>query len=322
MSLEEGSIFNEIYKILKTLGKGTIGDTYLLERIEDNKKFVLKELNFSEESGSTENAARDIFFRQSDFMKKCNHPGLPQTYEGIFNKNGQDYIIMDYVEGKNLEEIINSSPSPLSPDEAVKWTIKLSEILGYLHTSFHTTIIHRNVKPSNIIITPEGSVKLVDFGVVRYYKPDKETDTFRFGVPGYAAPEQYKGGGQSTPQSDIYSLGVILFQMLTKYDPTERPFKFPNMESLNSSLSSGLKEVVTKAIDLDSKKRYRDMQEFKDALKKVTGAGREDRKENKNSSQNSNKAPGCFLIILMIMLILTLSDCVFYKMLMTINYYL
>ena len=271
MPLEAGTVINKVYRVVKHLGKGVMGNLYLVEREKDGKKFVLRELEFPSEPGSTEAASRDIFFRQSDFMKRCNHPGLPETSEGIFSENEQDYLIIEYIEGKTLKEIIDTSPGPLPEDKAVKWTIDLAEILTYFHSSFHRTIIYRNLKPSNIIITPEDKVKLVDFGVLRYYEPGKDTDTVSYGVPGYAAPEQYKGKGQSTPQSDIYGLGVILFEMLTKYDPEVKPFTFPSMKSLNPSVSPEVEKIITKAIDLDPEKRYGKMIDFKKSLEEYLG---------------------------------------------------
>ena len=149
--------------------------------------------------------------------------------------------------------------------------MELAEILDYLHNSFKAPIVYRDLKPANIIITPLGKVKLVDFGIARYYSPDKNTDTFSYGSPGYAAPEQYKGRGQTTPRSDVFGLGVILFQLLTKYDPTLKPFTFPPVNSLNSSVYSQLEDVIKRAISLDPMKRYISVKEFYEELEKYLG---------------------------------------------------
>ena len=108
----------------------------------------------------------------------------------------------------------------------------------------------------------------LDFGISCYYNPDKNTDTFRLGSPGYAAPEQYKGRGQSSAQTDIFALGVLLFQLLTGYDPSFTPFKFPNMKTLNPLISDELEKIVLRAIELKPVKRYISIVEFKEQLEK------------------------------------------------------
>jgi len=266
MSLNCGNLLdNSNYRVIKLLGKGSMGNVYLVERVKDDKKFVVKELIFTKALGIEEKTAREIFFREAGFMGKFEHAGIPKIY-GVFSQDGKDYLIMDYIEGKSLEDII-SSEKKIPREKAVRWTIELADILDYLHNSFHTPIVYRDLKPSNIIITPEEKVKLVDFGIARYYNPDKNTDTFSYGSPGYAAPEQYKGRGQSTPQSDVFGLGVILFQMLTGYDPTLKPFTFPSMNLFDAELE----DSVLRAIALDPLKRYINVNEFKETLEKYSG---------------------------------------------------
>ncbi|MEQ8225692.1 MAG: serine/threonine-protein kinase, partial [Candidatus Eremiobacterota bacterium] len=177
-------------------------------------------------------------------------------------------LTMDYIEGKTLEEIINSSWKPVEKNKAITWTIQIAEIIDYLHNSFQKPLVYRDLKPSNIIIKPEEKPVLVDFGIARYYNPDKSSDTFNYGTPGYAAPEQYKGKGQSTPQSDIFGLGAILFQMLTGYDPSLKPLQFPSMKSLNPDISEELESTIFKAIQLDPMNRYISIREFKEILQK------------------------------------------------------
>ena len=254
MGLERGTLLNGKYEVIKFVKKGSTGNIYVVQNIENKEKFFVSELDFISNFGSTEKAARDIIFRQSDFMVKCNHKGLPRTYGGVFRDNKKDYLLMEYIEGSSLEDIIKKSDKPPEEKIILKWTLKLADILEYLHKSFHTTIILRNLQPSNIIITGEDEIKLTDFGLVRYFDPLKDTDTFRHELPGYSSPEQYKGGGQSTPKSDVYSLGVIIFQLITGYDPTEKPFKFPEIKSLKPSLSDELEKIIKKSIELDPEK--------------------------------------------------------------------
>ncbi len=158
---------------------------------------------------------------------------------------------------------------PIPVNKALKWTIEIARILDYLHNSFEAPIVYKDLKPSNIIITPEGMPRLIDFGTSRFYNPEKDSDTHRLGTPGYAAPEQYRG--QSTAQSDVFALGVILFQMLTGYDPTAAPLKFPPMNSINPFLHSDLEAIVGRAIEKDPLCRYISAMEFKEKLEKYMG---------------------------------------------------
>ncbi len=249
MTLETGTILNNIYRVVRLLGSGAMGNVYLVERIDDDRRFVVKELIFSESCGIDVDTAKEIFFREAEFMIKFNHPGLPKTY-GIFTEKELNYLTMDYIEGKTLEEILTALEKPLAEEKAITWIGELCEILDYLHNGFNVPVVYRDLKLSNIIITPDEKVKLVDFGIARLYNPDKNTDTFSYGSPGYSAPEQYRGRGQSSPQSDVYGLGVILFQMVTLYDPSVKPFTFPSMKTLNSSVKPGLEEIIRHSIEI------------------------------------------------------------------------
>jgi len=262
-----GTVLNDIYRVVKLLGKGSMGNVYLVERIEDDKKFVVKELTFSKDAILNYDDGLEIFRREAEFMAKFDHQGIPKMY-GVFSQNCKEYLTMDYIEGKTLEEIINSSKKPVEKNKAITWTIQIAEIIDYLHNSFQKPLVYRDLKPSNIIIKPDGKPVLVDFGIARYYNPDKTSDTFNYGTPGYAAPEQYKGKGQSTPQSDIFGLGVILFQLLTKYDPSLKPLQFPSMKKLNPLIDETLEGIVLRAIQLAPLKRYISMAEFKEVLQK------------------------------------------------------
>ena len=268
--METGTVLNNIYRVVRLLGKGSMGNVYLVERIKDDKKFVIKELMFSENAPLNREDGLEIFKREAAFMEKFDHFGIPEVY-GIFSEEDRNYLVMDYIEGKTLEEIISSSHKPVEFKKAINWSIELCKILDYLHNSFKAPIVYRDLKPSNIIITPQGKVKLVDFGIARYYNPDKNEDTFSYGSPGYAPPEQYKGRGQSSPQTDIFALGVILFQMLTGYDPTLKPFHFPSMKSLNPNVPEELEKIVNKAIQLEPLKRYISISEFRENLEKIRG---------------------------------------------------
>ena len=267
MKINTGSNLNNKYTVIKKLGKGAMGNVYLVKSKGSNNQFAIKKMDLNPESGLSEEKAKEIFFKEADFISRFNHTGLPKSY-GNFIEEGSFFLIMEYIEGKTLEEIIDKELPLITEERAIKWTVELAEILYYLHNNFEAPIVYRDLKPTNIIITPKDYPRLIDFGISRYYNPDKNTDTFRLGSPGYAAPEQYKNMGQSSPQTDVFSLGVILFQLLTGYDPTLKPFKFPPMETLNLTVSDKLEKIVKRAIELKPLNRYISVSEFKEVLEK------------------------------------------------------
>jgi hypothetical protein len=125
------------------------------------------------------------------------------------------------------------------------------------------------MKPDNVMVTPEGEVKLIDFGVVRLFDPVKRTDTLKMGTAGYAPPEQYAGQGQTTPRSDVYALGVTLHELLTAADPTAQPFVFTPPRELNPAVSSALSQVVMRALNLSPDDRFLSAKAMREALEKT-----------------------------------------------------
>lgn len=251
------------YEIIKILGNGAMGQVYLGRKT--NNLYAIKQAVFSPLE-SEEQVFLKLFLREAKLLKNILHPGIPKYYES-FKYGNEVYIIMEYIEGKSLEDILKETSNPIEENRIIQWGIELCEIFFYLHTLKPQPVIYRDLKPANIIITPEDTVRLIDFGVARYYNPGKQRDTMRFGTPGYAAPEQYIGPGQSTPRSDIYALGVVLHRLLTSYDPAKSPFKLPHMRSLRPDLSIELEWIVQKAINREQKDRYLDMELFMEELK-------------------------------------------------------
>jgi hypothetical protein len=142
-------------------------------------------------------------------------------------------------------------------------------VLEYLHSQT-PPVIFRDMKPSNVILTPEGDIKLIDFGVARLFDPTKRTDTLKMGTAGYAPPEQYAGQGQTTPRSDVYALGATLHELLTGDDPTVHPFVFTAPRQLNSGVPPSLSEAVMRAVSMDPNDRFPSASAMREVLKKST----------------------------------------------------
>ncbi|MEQ8191138.1 MAG: serine/threonine-protein kinase [Candidatus Eremiobacterota bacterium] len=263
MALKPGSIV-EGYEIIETIGKGAMSTVYL-GRKNNNAIYAIKELKSKFSSPEEEKILINAFHREANLLFSVEHPGVPRFYKS-FKYNGKSYIVMEYIKGISLEDIIKGSTLPLDEQKALHLGIQICEILCCLHNLSPEPVIYRDLKPSNIIITDGDTVRLIDFGVARRYDPAKDCDTVRLGTPGYAAPEQCRKKGQSIPQSDMYALGVVLHQLLTLYDPSVTPFKLPALGKLNQKVSEQLEYLINKAINLDSRDRYIDTGLFREEL--------------------------------------------------------
>lgn len=186
----------------------------------------------------------DRFLREALLLANLQHASLPAIYD-YFIEEGCWYLVMDYIPGPTLSTYIQQH-APLAPLEALNYAIQLCDVLEYLHKQ-SPPVIFRDLKPSNIILSPDGRIMLVDFGIARYFKAGQLSDTTEFGSPGYAPPEQYKGEGQTDGRSDLYSLGVILHEMLSGKHPLSPGEKLGSLHVLNPAISSVLSGLVNVA---------------------------------------------------------------------------
>jgi serine/threonine-protein kinase len=268
--LEQGSILQDRYHIVRVLGGGGMGQVYLAHdtRLAD-KPCAVKELTPDPHASPEEQAqAADQFHREAAILAHLNHPNLPNVYD-YFEEGGCFHLVMDYVEGEDLTDQLDHSPGGLPQETVVEWALQLCDVLDYLHGQA-PPVIFRDMKPANVMITPEGTVKLIDFGVARLFDPTKRTDTLKMGTVGYAPPEQYAGQGQTTARSDIYALGATLHELLTGADPTAQPFVFTPPRTLNPSISPSLSKVMMRAVNLNPGDRFPSAKAMRDALEKTT----------------------------------------------------
>lgn len=268
--LSPGQMLQNRYRIVRTLGGGGMGTVYLAEDIRlAHKPCAVKELLPDPRATLEEQMqAAEQFQREAAILAHLSHPNLPNVYD-YFEEANQFYLVMDYIEGETLADRLRRSPQGLPPEEVVGWGVQLCNVLEYLHSQ-HPPVIFRDMKPANVMVTPQGEVKLIDFGVARLFDPGKRTDTLKMGTAGYAPPEQYAGQGQTTPRSDIYALGVTLHELLTGDDPTAHPFTFAPPHQLNRAISTALSAVVMRAVQLDPAARYPSARAFREALEKTT----------------------------------------------------
>jgi serine/threonine protein kinase len=265
--LSVGSVLHERYRVVRVLGKGGMGAVYLVEDVKlYGKLWAVKELleRFIDAGDRAEAVAQ--FEQEAKLLVGLRHPNLPQIVDA-FEQDGRHYLVMEYVEGQTLEEMLEQAPEGAFAEEQVlEWTAQICDVLNYLH-SHEPPVIFRDLKPANVMITPEGRVKLIDFGVARLFDPSKGTDTLKMGTVGYAPPEQYAGQGQTTPRSDVYALGATLYELLTGDNPEAHPFVFTPVRAVNRRVSTQTSLTIDKAVQLDPNDRFPSALAMKAALR-------------------------------------------------------
>lgn len=253
------------YRIISLIGRGGMGAVYRALRLADSTIWALKEMRPAEDLPTAElEENRRLFLQEAELLSKLSHPGLPVVAE-LFEYQGRPVMIMEFVAGQTLEHRIRDTNAPLLEQQVVGYGIQLARILHYLHTRT-PPIIYRDLKPSNVMLTPEGVLKLIDFGVARTYKVRKAKDTIAMGSAGYAPPEQY-GKGQTDARSDVYALGATLLHLLTNLPPI--PLQTPargSIRKLNPSVDARTEETIIKAMNLEPSKRFSSALEFEQAL--------------------------------------------------------
>ena len=234
--LQPGIILQSRYQILQLLGQGGMGAVYLARDHRLNQLVALKE-------NSIGNLRQ--FYQEAQILARLRHPNLPRVSDHFVESNGAQYLVMDYVEGEDLETM-RQRHGALPEAEIRVWLDQILDALVYLHSQ---NVIHRDIKPENIKLTPSGQVMLVDFGIAKVYQTGQLTrSSQKFGSPGYASPEHYRGG--TDQRSDIYSLGATIYALLTGRIPPDAL----SLESGSAILASprvlnrGLSEQITKVI--------------------------------------------------------------------------
>ena len=250
------SLLHQRYHLLHQIGTGGFGAVYQAEDMQLGKRLLaVKEMSPQHNLSAQENAdGVEAFKKEALLLADLMHPSLPRIYDH-FSENNRWYLVMDYIEGETLEAYLSKQTGGYLPlAQSLDIALQLCDVLGYLHTR-QPPIIFRDLKPLNIMRTHSGHLYLIDFGIARHFTPGQTKDTIAFGSPGYAAPEQY-GKTQTTPRSDIYSLGATLYQMLTGSDPSLTPFRFPRPRlPAGQPTPMSLVALLARMLDMDESRR-------------------------------------------------------------------
>lgn len=255
-ALLPNSLFNQRYQIAEQVGSGGFAAVYkAVDTQMGNRQVAIKEINLSKLDLQAALDATDTFYREFSFLSRLTHINLPRIY-GAYRNSKHFYLIMNFIVGETLEAyqnrlLMQKTPLPLS--EVLSIGLQLCAVLEYLHAQ-EPPIIFRDLKPANIMRTPQGRLFLIDFGIARHFRPGQARDTIALGSLGYAAPEQY-GKTQTTPLADIYSLGAVLHQLLSGNDPSEAPFRFAPLSIDSLSSLSRLGALIAQMVEMEMDKR-------------------------------------------------------------------
>ena len=257
-----GSVIDGKYEILKLIGQGGMSKVYLAMDKRLNKQWAVKEIEKRARDKNNEIIIQSAI-AEANMIKKLDHPALPRIVDIIENPE-VIYVIMDYIEGEPLSNVLDEYGAQ-PQDIVIEWAKQLCEVLDYLHTR-KPSIIYRDMKPANIMLKPDGNLKLIDFGIAREYKEQNLADTVSLGTKGYAAPEQFGGKGQTDARTDVYCLGVTLYHLVTGQNPCEPPYELYPIRHWNPQLSGGLERIIQKCTQLNPDDRYQSCAELLYAL--------------------------------------------------------
>jgi serine/threonine-protein kinase len=291
-----GSVIVGKYEILKLIGQGGMSKVYLAMDKRLNKQWAVKEI---EKRGRDKH--NDIIIQsaiaEANLIKKLDHPALPRIVD-IIDNGHVIYVIMDYIEGEPLSKIVDEYGAQ-PQDLVIDWAKQLCDVLDYLHTRT-PSIIYRDMKPANVMLRPDGNVKLIDFGIAREYKEEKFEDTVNLGTKGYAAPEQFGGKGQTDPRTDVYCLGVTLYHLVTGQNPCEPPYTLYPVRHWNPQLSGGLEKIIQKCTQLNPDDRYQSCAEVLYALNHYEEADDTYRSKQKAKLRRFCMVAGAALLFFMV----------------------
>lgn len=283
MTLYEGMLLNEQYEVLRPLGEGGMGATYLVEDTQLGRQCVIKEVL------SHDTTSREQFKREASLLANLRHPNLPVVYHYFFH-NDHPYIVMQFVKGTTLDRLREGRSAPFEPHDVLNWGKDLLDALQYMHGQ-DPPVIHRDIKPQNVCITPEANAVLLDFGIARQLdKPRTSTAAQRL-TQGYAPVEQYpeeelahappvrryveelrSEGIRTGSYTDVYGVGATLYFALTLMKPMDACMRvledeLKPIEDTNPEAPEFLIDVVMKALSIDPRERFQTADDMLAALR-------------------------------------------------------
>lgn len=276
--LKNGEVLRGRYKIRERIGQGGMGSIYLADDTRlKGRECALKEVEYDRAlPENIREEAREQFLREATVLARLDHPNLPKVSD-IFSSGPRDYLVMDYVPGKDLRTLMREArrnKTFLPEQEVLAWADQIANALNFLHSQ-EPPIVHRDIKPSNLKLMPHGLIKLVDFGLVKILAPEEVTITIiqGQGTALYTPLEQYGGSDAHTDiRSDIYAFGATLYHLLTNEAPADarsrflQPERLVPLRQINPTLSPSTEKAVLWAMSLHPDERPATINDFRQAL--------------------------------------------------------
>jgi tRNA A-37 threonylcarbamoyl transferase component Bud32 len=266
--LPAGTVVKGRYRITRLIAGGGMAWVYAIrEDLPDGtyRTWAMKELRPTATDPQALEEARTLFEQEANLLVRLRHTYLP-TVSAFFQENGRAYLVMEYVRGESLERRLERANAPILENQVLDWAIQIAEVLHYLHTQ-PKPIIFRDMKPSNVMVTPDGRIKLIDFGIARVFKQGQSHDTYAMGSENYASPEQW-GDAQTDARADIYGLGATMYHLLANVPPLPPfvPGERVPLQRYNPAVSHDAAQVVERAMAQNREERYASARHMQTAL--------------------------------------------------------
>lgn len=284
--LQPGTNLVNRYLIQEVIGVGGMGSVYRARDLHFPnvvKLVAVKEMINQAPDPLVRQTIVQNFEREANILATLSHPSIPRIYD-YFTLDNRSYLVEEFVNGRDLEVLLNQTQGFLPEEQVLDWAIQLSEVLSYLHSHKPDPIVFRDMKPSNVMVNQYNHIVLVDFGIAKPFQTGQKGTMI--GTEGYSPPEQYRG--EANVQADIYALGATLHHLLTRRDPRlEAPFSFAErpIRKINPNVSVELETVINTALQYNVEDRFKSIDDFKQAL---MSAGRKTGLLNRVSSKSTS----------------------------------
>jgi serine/threonine protein kinase len=293
-----GTIIYDHYKINECISTADFSNIYIAEDLnENNKKVIIKELLYKAIATNDRVKALGKFQEEIDMYKKLDHPNMAKIIEcfssesAVYTENKQ-FIVMEYIEGKTIRKIKDEKKEDLLPDDAGKWFIQIIEAIKYLSEQNPPSVFYY-FTPDHVMITEEGNVKLINFGLGRFFRTGPFKSNQYMGIAGYAAPEQY-GIKPVDNRADIFGAGALIYYMLTQDDPEKHALNFSPVRTMNTLVSMQFARFISKCVQMKPEDRCENINEVIEKLSSMAFTDTQispDRIKKKEESKTKKSQP-------------------------------